>query len=284
MYSFLFQKYDAGSSDNSSEWTESFFKLHEDKYSDPYWSFPKTDQIINTTRERKINNFIDIDKQSIHFYGANQDLSLNSMKNDHILLEISQSSDTGRLLRNTDHLESKMRHNSRSSDSEKALPSYSPSTHRELSSLNDSYGRRAKELPSHNDSSGQKTKELPSFSVSSTGHRTKAPPSFNDSSGWKIKELPAYNDSSGRRTKELPSHINFSRPRTKELPSFNDSSGQKATKTPKTVTRLRVRSFGHTLKNLDSDSTYDVTVAVQNIYGWSESSEVFSFYTEACGF
>ena len=118
---------------------------------------------------------------------------------DNLLFEKPQSSDTERLLRNTDHLESKIRHNSHSSGNEKKLPFYSSTTE-------------------------------------------------------------------------------------KEQPSYNDSSGRRATKTLKTVTRLPVRSFGHTLKNLDSDSTYDVTVAVQNKYGWSENSKIFSFYTEACEF
>lgn len=40
------------------------------------------------------------------------------------------------------------------------------------------------------------------------------------------------------------------------------------------------RTLSHTLTHLETDTTYQVTVSIENKFGWSDESKVFTFYTE----
>lgn len=45
------------------------------------------------------------------------------------------------------------------------------------------------------------------------------------------------------------------------------------------LTSEKAQTLQHTLYNLELDMTYQVTVSVENKYGWSELSDVFTFHT-----
>ena len=42
----------------------------------------------------------------------------------------------------------------------------------------------------------------------------------------------------------------------------------------------KTRSLRHTLRGLYTDTSYEATVTVENKYGWSEVSDMFTFYTK----
>ena len=122
-----------GSSNNSSRWKETYFKLHEDKHFDPYWSFPKTDRIVNTPSERTISHFKDDYRHSVSLYEGDRDNFLSS-KNDRFAFENFKSADT--VSQDTRNVESNIHHDTYSSDTQprlrfqsyniqKELPSYS---------------------------------------------------------------------------------------------------------------------------------------------------------------